>query len=101
MGDGDKEDIKETLRVLADITEIKVTMARMESALHTTPCPHLCDHMAKQSKDVSRIYERIEKHNEDHHSPKTIRENWVALAVILCTVVNLLSPFISKWLNSK
>ena len=101
MGDGEKEDIKETLRVLSDITEIKVTMARMEGALHTTPCPHLCDHMAKQSKDVSKIYERIEKHNEDHHSPKTIRENWVALAVILCTVVTFLSPFISKWLNSK
>ncbi len=53
----------------------------------------------KHSNDISDIYSLLRSHDKEYHSSSSVRNNWVGIAVIGCTIVTLLVPFISKWLE--
>ncbi len=52
----------------------------------------------KHSKDTGELYQLMRDHEKENHSSKSSRDSWVAVAVIICTIVTFLQPFIQKWL---
>ncbi len=81
-------------RLNDDITEIKVTLARLESYLHATPCSQLCEHVTRHSEDIAELHNQHKEHIEEHHSSRSLRNNWAALAALLCALVSLLGLFV-------
>ena len=99
MGDEDTKIIQ------SDITEIKVMLAKLEERIHGVPCNDLTqyqktvkDEFDQIGKKFRLVFDKIELHNEKYHSEKSFRDNWVGYAVVGCTIVTFLQPFIQKWL---
>ena len=93
MGD---EKFEESNKFREDITEIKVSLARLESFLHLTPCQHLSTHEERNRSDIRKLHEKHEIHIKEHHSSTSLRNNWFAWLVLLAT---LLSNVVPRWLN--
>lgn len=102
---------EEATIIQRDISNIRVSIGELNARVHVTPCKALEDHTEECGRRVKDLHKRIEgkdkestarweRHIDDHHSPKSIRENWVAIAVIGCTVATIASPFITWWLMS-
>ena len=73
-----------------DMTEVKVTLARLESCLHSAPCSQLCEHKTKHSSDIAELHNQHKAHIEDHHSSRTLRSNWAAIAALICALTSVL-----------
>ena len=77
-----------------DITDIKVSVGKMESLLHSTPCPYLANCEDRFRDDIRRLHEKDESHIREHHSSTSLRNNWLAWIAI---IVTLFSNVIPKW----
>ena len=76
-----------------DMTDIKVSMARMIEKLHDTPCAHLLAHISSQSDKVRDLHSKLDAHNETYHSSKNSRANWVAIMTAVCALATLATIF--------
>ena len=76
-----------------DITDIKVSMARMIEKLHDTPCTHLLAHISSQSEKIKDLHNKLDAHIETYHSSKNSRANWVAIMTALCALATLAAVF--------
>ncbi len=79
-----------------DMTEVKVTLARLESCLHPAPCSHLCEHVTKHSGDIADLHNQHKVHIEAHHSSKNVRANWAALAAVVCALATIASVILKQ-----
>ncbi len=87
MNNDDKID-----KVCDDVNDVKLTLARIEVCLHSTPCQALTEFKTKHSDQVSALHikidDKFEKHMDDHHSNKSQNSRWT-------TVGTMLSPLIA------
>lgn len=76
-----------------DMTEVKVTLARLETCLHGAPCPLLSEHVTKHSTDIAELHNQHKEHVEDHHSSKNFSANWAAIAAVVCALTSVVAMF--------
>ena len=77
-----------------DMTEVKVTLARVESCLHSAPCNQLCEHVTKHSGDIAELHNQHKNHIEDHHSSRNLRANWAAIAAVVCAATTVIGMIV-------
>ncbi len=80
-------------KISDDLTDIKVSMARMIEKLHDTPCAHLLAHISSQSEKIKDLHQKLDTHIETYHSSKNSRANWVAIMTALCALATLATVF--------
>ena len=76
-------------RLYTDMTEIKITLARLESCLHAAPCTQLSEHVKKYSGDIAELHNQHKEHIEEHHSSRNFRGNWAAIAAVVCALASV------------
>ncbi len=89
--------IKEFSALAREFSELNGTVKGIK--IHDAPCKFLEQYKIQMSGKIKDLHNRIDEHLKDCHSSKSSRDSWVAIAVIICTLVTFLQPFIQKWIE--
>ncbi len=83
---------KEVNGFAREVSELKGALKGMKT--HDAPCDFLGALQAKQSNDVSDLYNLIRTHEKDYHSSNNVRANWAAIAAVVCAAATVASAII-------